>query len=125
MLILFLFGMNRQRICPGFHLGKKPLIGNLRLLNGSLEARLTPRIMHWISINPQNLTKSAILWEGENGESRNVTYGEMFTQVQKFANVLKSLECKKRRSGYNLSPNGSRITNCNAWHVQELALFTL
>jgi acetyl-CoA synthetase len=35
--------------------------------------------------------KSAILWEGENGESRNVTYGEMFTQVKKLANVLKSL----------------------------------
>jgi acetyl-CoA synthetase len=35
--------------------------------------------------------KSAILWEGENGESRNLTYGEMFLQVQKFANVLKSL----------------------------------
>ena len=39
--------------------------------------------------------KSAILWEGENGESRNVTYGQMFTQVQKFANVLKSLGVKK------------------------------
>ena len=39
--------------------------------------------------------KSAILWEGENGESRNVTYGEMFTQVRKFANVLKSLGVKK------------------------------
>ncbi|MFB5635904.1 MAG: acetate--CoA ligase [Nitrosopumilus sp.] len=40
-------------------------------------------------------TKSAILWEGENGESRNVTYGEMFTLVQKFANVLKSLGVQK------------------------------
>ena len=39
--------------------------------------------------------KSAILWEGENGESRNISYGEMFTQVQKFANVLKSLGVQK------------------------------
>lgn len=39
--------------------------------------------------------KSAILWEGENGESRNLTYGEMFIQVQKFANVLKSLGVQK------------------------------
>ncbi|MDH5697730.1 MAG: acetate--CoA ligase, partial [Nitrosopumilus sp.] len=39
--------------------------------------------------------KSAILWEGENGESRNVTYGEMFSQVKKFANVLKSLGVQK------------------------------
>lgn len=39
--------------------------------------------------------KSAILWEGENDESRNITYGEMFIQVQKFANVLKLLGVKK------------------------------
>ena len=39
--------------------------------------------------------KSAILWVGENAESRNITYGEMFIQVQKFANVLKSLDVKQ------------------------------
>jgi len=39
--------------------------------------------------------KPAILWEGENGESRNITYGEMFLKVQKFANVLKSLGVQK------------------------------
>ena len=39
--------------------------------------------------------KSAILWEGENGESRNITYGEMFSLVKKFSNVLKSLGVKK------------------------------
>ena len=39
--------------------------------------------------------KSAILWEGENGDSRNVTYGEMFSQVQKFSNALKSLGVQK------------------------------
>ena len=35
--------------------------------------------------------KPAILWEGENGDSRTITYGELWTQVQKFANVLKNL----------------------------------
>ncbi len=40
-------------------------------------------------------SKSAILWEGENGDSRNISYDEMFTQVQKFANVLKSLGVQK------------------------------
>lgn len=39
--------------------------------------------------------KAAILWEGENGESRVITYGEMFLQVKKFSNVLKSLDVKK------------------------------
>ena len=39
--------------------------------------------------------KAAILWEGENGESRTITYREMWIQVQKFSNVLKSLGVKK------------------------------
>ena len=39
--------------------------------------------------------KSAILWEGENGDSRIITYRDMLTQVQKFSNVLKSLDVKK------------------------------
>jgi len=39
--------------------------------------------------------KPAILWEGENEDSRIITYGEMFTLVKKFSNVLKSLDVQK------------------------------
>jgi len=39
--------------------------------------------------------KTAIIWEGENGDSRIITYAEMFKEVQKFSNVLKSLGVKK------------------------------
>ena len=39
--------------------------------------------------------KTAILWEGENGDSRTISYRDMFVQVQKFANVMKSLGVKK------------------------------
>ena len=39
--------------------------------------------------------KPAILWEGENGDSKIITYSDLFIQVQKFANVLKSLGVKK------------------------------
>lgn len=39
--------------------------------------------------------KPAILWEGENGDSRTLTYRDMFVEVQKFANVMKSLGIKK------------------------------
>ena len=39
--------------------------------------------------------KPAILWEGENGESRIITYGDMLIQVKKFSNVLKSLGVQK------------------------------
>ncbi len=39
--------------------------------------------------------KPAILWEGENGDSRILTYEQMLTEVQKFSNVLKSLGVEK------------------------------
>ena len=42
-----------------------------------------------------NKDKVAILWEGEPGETRKLTYGELHLQVQKFANVLKGLGIRK------------------------------
>jgi acetyl-CoA synthetase len=39
--------------------------------------------------------KLAILWEGEPGEIRRLTFGDLLVQVQKFANVLKGLGVKK------------------------------
>src|ERR1700712_1124648 len=39
--------------------------------------------------------KVALLWEGEPGEVRSLTYGELLEQVQKFANVLKAQDVKK------------------------------
>ena len=39
--------------------------------------------------------KAAILWEGEPGDRRILTYRELHREVSKFANVLKSLGVKK------------------------------
>ena len=39
--------------------------------------------------------KPAILWEGENGDSRILTYQDLWIQVKKVANGLKSLGVKK------------------------------
>jgi acetyl-CoA synthetase len=39
--------------------------------------------------------KAALLWEGEPGEIRRLTYSELHAEVQKFANALKSLGIKK------------------------------
>jgi acetyl-CoA synthetase len=39
--------------------------------------------------------KAAIVWEGEPGETRTLTYQQLHAEVQKFANVLKSLGIKK------------------------------
>ncbi len=39
--------------------------------------------------------KAALIWEGEAGEKRTLTYFELYRQVNKFANVLKKLGIKK------------------------------
>ncbi len=39
--------------------------------------------------------KVALLWEGEPGEVRRLTYAELHAQVQRFANVLKGLGVKR------------------------------
>jgi len=39
--------------------------------------------------------KAAIIWEGEPGDRRTLTYFELYRQVNKFANVLKGLGVKK------------------------------
>ena len=44
--------------------------------------------------------KPAILWEGEDGTNRTITYADLYRDVCKFANVLKSLGVK----------NGDRVT---------------
>jgi len=40
-------------------------------------------------------SKPAILWEGEDGSSRTLTYRDVWIEVQKFANVLKSMGLHK------------------------------
>lgn len=39
--------------------------------------------------------KAAIIWEGEPGDRRTLTYWDLYREVNKFANVLKSLGIKK------------------------------
>jgi acetyl-CoA synthetase len=39
--------------------------------------------------------KAAIIWEGEPGDRRTLTYWDLFRQVSQFANVLKSLGVKR------------------------------
>ena len=43
----------------------------------------------------ERANKVALLWEGEPGEVRKLTYAELHVEVQKFANALKSLGIKK------------------------------
>src|SRR6202789_1991999 len=43
----------------------------------------------------ERANKAAIIWEGEPGEIRRLTYSELHAEVQKFANALKSLGIQK------------------------------
>jgi acetyl-CoA synthetase len=45
--------------------------------------------------NAWRRNKAAIVWEGEPGDSRTLTYGELHREVCRFANVLKSLGVAK------------------------------
>jgi len=49
-----------------------------------------------LDINLKNKAKkTAILWKGENGDRRALTYEDLWLEVSKFANVLKSLGVNK------------------------------
>src|SRR5215469_14296004 len=43
----------------------------------------------------ERANKTALIWEGEPGEIRRLTYAELHVEVQKFANALKSLGIQK------------------------------
>lgn len=48
-----------------------------------------------IHLQTANRHKAALIWEGESGEQRTLTYEELHTEVNKFSHVLKSLGVQK------------------------------
>src|SRR5262245_39924089 len=46
-------------------------------------------------INSALRNKAALIWEGEPGDRRTLTYWDLYVEVQKFANVLKRLGVKR------------------------------
>src|SRR6185437_9875750 len=57
--------------------------------------------------------KAAIIWEGEPGEKRTLTYQQLHREVCHFANMLKRNKIQ-RRSRYHLSPHDPRGRHCDA-----------
>ena len=51
--------------------------------------------------------KAAIIWEGEPGDNRTLTYQQLHREVCKFANVLKSLGIEPRRRRLDLHADGA------------------
>jgi acetyl-CoA synthetase len=63
--------------------------GKLNLCYNCVDRHVDPRV------GGERAQKTALIWEGEPGEIRRLTYLELHTEVQKFANALKSLGIKK------------------------------
>ena len=60
-----------------------------------MERRTFPTIAWTVISNTWRRNKAAILWEGEPGETRTLTYQQLHREVCRFANVLKSLGVQK------------------------------
>ena len=64
--------------------------------NGSSAERSTPASTASIVIcAARRRNKAAIIWEGEPGDTRTLTYHDLHREVSQFANVLKSLGITK------------------------------
>jgi len=46
-------------------------------------------------VSSETKNKVALIWEGENGDSRTISYLQLYRQVNRFANALKRLGVKK------------------------------
>lgn len=64
-------------------------------LGGKLNVSYNCLDRHLEGENAWRRNKAAILWEGEPGDTRVLTYGQLHREVCKFANVLKGLGVKK------------------------------
>ena len=58
--------------------------------------------------------KAAIIWEGEPGDERTLTYQELHHEVCKFANVLKKLGMKQGDRGFDLHADDARAGDRDA-----------
>jgi acetyl-CoA synthetase len=63
--------------------------GKLNLCYNCVDRHVDPRV------GGERAQKTAIIWEGEPGEIRRLTYSELHAEVQKFASALKSLGIQK------------------------------
>ncbi|MGQ9754300.1 MAG: acetate--CoA ligase [Thermaceae bacterium] len=81
---------------PWFEPPKKVLEGDLPhpkwFLGGKLNLSYNALDQH---VQNGRRNKAALIWEGEPGEERVLTYHDLWREVQKFANVLKRLGVKK------------------------------
>ena len=76
--------------------GRRSSSGSRRTRSGSSAARSTSASTASIATcGRARRNKAALIWEGEPGDRRTLTYFDLHREVCQFANVLKSLGVKK------------------------------
>ena len=89
-------GRESPKSCTGSRSGTRCSSGTIPGPSGSWAARSTSLTTASTgTCRPARKNKAAIIWESEPGEVRTLTYRRLHREVQKFANVLKSLGVKK------------------------------
>ena len=82
--------------------------GARRSRNGLSAASSTFRKIVSIGIlTGRRRNKAAIIWEGEPGDKRTLTYQQLHREVCRFANVLKRNKIRQRRSRHHLYADNS------------------
>ena len=80
----------RSASCTGSRSGRTCSNGTRRSSSGSPAARPTSPTTAWTGTYDARKNKAAIIWEGEPGDQRTLTYQELHRLVCRFANVLKA-----------------------------------
>ena len=101
--------------------GRKSSNGNLRTRNGLSAARSTrASIASIVTCAGARRNKAALIWEGEPGDRRTLTYFDLYRQVGQFANVLKSLGVK-RATAWRFTFRSFPSSRSRCWRARALA----
>ena len=91
--------MVKQENCSGLNLWKETKQGKAQnskwFVGGKTNLSYNCLDKH---LTTEKRNKAAIIWESESGESKILTYQLLFSQVCKFANLLKKIGVQSRRS---------------------------
>ena len=116
------FGRNRPPTCSGARSGQRFSSGGCRFAKWFVGAKLNVAencLDRHLSGPRRN--KAAIIWEGEPGERRVLTYQQLHREVCVFANILKRNGCKKGRAcSFTCRTFPRRLSPCS--HVPASAL---
>ena len=89
-------GAASPTICTGSRSGTRSWNGTIPGPSGlSAASSISPTTASTATCRPSRKNKAALIWESEPGEVRTLTYQQLHREVQKFANVLKSLGVRK------------------------------